>query len=153
MKYGSKNCTRLVGLAVVAAMPLATSPTFATDAATQMSNSKPMTATAGYSFELAGPPRSRGAGKSVVAVKLMHEGKPVTGAVVIQTRADMGPMGMAAMTAPITSMGEGPPGTYQFEVDNGPVWKKPDNWALSFGAKVQGVAQTVTGSITVKLMP
>jgi hypothetical protein len=153
MKYGNKNCMRLINLAVAAAMPLAITPTFAADVARQMSSSKPMAATAGYNFELAGPPQSGGAGKSVVAVKLMHEGKPVTGAVVIQTRADMGPMGMAAMTAPITSMGEGPPGTYRFEVDNGPVWKKPDNWALSFGAKVQGVAQTVTGSITVKLMP
>lgn len=152
MKYSGKNCIRLVSLVVAAAMPLAATPTFAADAAMQMSSSKPM-ATAGYRFELAGPPQSGGAGKSVVAVKLLHDGKPVTGAVVIQTRADMGPMGMAAMTAPITSMGEGPPGTYRFEVDNGPVWKKPDNWALSFGAKVQGVAQTVTGTITVKLMP
>jgi hypothetical protein len=60
---------------------------------------------------------------------------------------------MAAMTAPITPLGEQPPGTYRFEVDNGQVWKKPDNWALSFGAKVQGVAQTVTGSVTVQLKP
>lgn len=153
MKYSSKNCMRLVSLAAAAAMPLATTPTFAADAALQMSSSKPMAVTAGYSFELAGPPQSGGAGKSVIAVKLVHDGKPVTGAVIIRTRADMGPMGMAAMTAPVISMGEGPPGTYRFEVDNGPVWKKPDNWALSFGAKVQGVAQTVTGSITVKLMP
>ncbi len=33
-------------------------------------------------------------------------------------------------------------------LENGPVWKKPDNWALSFSAKVQGVTQTVTGSVT-----
>lgn len=153
MKYSGKNCIRLGSLVVAAAMPLAATPTFAADAAMQMNNPKAMTAMAGYRFELAGPPQSAGAGKNFVAVKLLHDGKPVVGAVVIQTRADMGPMGMAAMTAPITSIGEGPPGTYRFEVDNGPVWKKPDNWALSFAAKVQGVAQTVTGSITVKLMP
>jgi hypothetical protein len=50
-------------------------------------------------------------------------------------------------------MGEKPPGIYRFEVSNGPVWNKPDNWALSFSAKVQGVAQTVSGSVTVKLAP
>jgi hypothetical protein len=29
--------------------------------------------------------------------------------------------------APITFMGEQPPGTYRLEVTNGPVWEKPDN--------------------------
>lgn len=110
-------------------------------------------AKAGYRFELAGPVKPAGGGKSIVAVRLMHDGKPVTGAVIIQSRADMGPMGMKNMTAPIKSMGEKPPGTYIFEIANGPVWKKPDDWALSFGAKVQGVAQTVNGNLTVKLAP
>jgi hypothetical protein len=127
--------------------------TFAADMGGQMDNPNATAPTAGYRFELAGPPQSAGSGKSIVSVRLLHDGKPVIGAVVIQSRADMGPMGMAAMTAPITLLGEQTPGTYRFEVDNGPVWKKPDNWALSFGAKVQGVAQTVTGGITVKLMP
>ena len=110
-------------------------------------------ATAGYRFELAGPAKPAGGGKSIVAIRLMHEGKPVTGAIIIQSRADMSPMGMKNMTAPIKSMGEKPPGTYLFEIANGPVWKKPDDWALSFGAKVQGVAQTVSGNVTVKLVP
>ncbi|MES2255517.1 MAG: FixH family protein [Pseudomonadota bacterium] len=153
MKYSKKNCVSLVSLAVAAAMPLATTPTFAAKTAMQMSNAKPMMATAGYSFELAGPPLSAGAGESYITVKLLHDGKPVTGAIVIQSRADMGPIGMAGMTAPIKPLGEQPPGIYRFEVDNGPVWKKPDNWALTFGAKVQGAAQTVTGSVTVQLRP
>lgn len=106
-----------------------------------------------YRFELAGPATAEGGGKSLVPVKLMHGGKPVTGAIIIQSRADMGPIGMADMTGPIKPLGEQPSGTYRFEVDNGSVWKKPDNWALSFDAKVQGVAQTVTGSVTVKLSP
>lgn len=118
-----------------------------------MKGSKPASATTGYSFQLAGPAKSAGGGKSVVAVRLMHDGKPVTGAIIIQSRADMGPINMAGMTAPIKSLGEKPPGTYSFEVSNGPVWNKPDDWALTFGAKVQGVAQTVTGSVTVKLSP
>ena len=118
-----------------------------------MKGAKPMASTAGYRFELAGPVKSAGAGKNVVAVRLMRDGKPVTGAIIIQSRADMGPMGMASMTAPIKPLGEKPPGTYSFEISNGQVWKKPDDWALKFGAKVQGVAQTVTGTVTVKLLP
>jgi hypothetical protein len=117
-----------------------------------MKGSKPSAITSGYTFELASPAQTTD-GKSIVAVRLVHDGKPVTGAVIIQSRADMGPIGMASMTAPIKPLGEKPPGTYRFEVTNGPVWKKPDNWALSFGAKVQGVAQTVSGSVTVKLNP
>ncbi len=127
-------------------------PTFAADNMA-MSGPKSPAATAGYHFELAGPAKSAGAGKNSVSVRLVHEGKAVTGAIIIQSRADMGPMGMASMTALIKSLGEKPPGTYSFEVSNGPVWNKPDNWALSFGAKVQGEAQTVTGSLTVALKP
>ena len=117
-----------------------------------MKSPKPTAGASGYTFELAGPVRSAG-GKSVVSVRLVHDGKPVPGAIVIQSRADMGPIGMAGMTAPIKPLGEKPPGTYRFEVTTGPVWKKPDNWALSFDAKVQGVTQTVSGSVTVKLNP
>ena len=118
-----------------------------------MKGPKSAAMTSGYTFELAGSAQSTGGGKSIVAVRLMREGKPVTGAIIIQSRIDMGPMGMASMTAPIKPLGEKPPGTYRFEVTNGPVWKKPDNWALSFSAKVQGVAQTVNGGVTVKLNP
>lgn len=110
-------------------------------------------ATGDYRFELASPAQPAGSGKSIVSVRLVHGGKPVKGAIIIQSRADMGPIGMAGMTAPIKPLGEQPPGTYRFEIENGAVWKKPDNWALSFSAKVQGVAQTVTGSVTVKLSP
>jgi len=136
------------------ALLLFTMPAFADDMKNMsMSGPKPAAMAAGYQFALAGPPKSAGAGKSIVAVKLLHDGKPVSGAIVIQSQADMGPIGMAAMTAPIKPLGEKPPGTYSFEIDNGPVWRKPDNWALSFSAKVQGVAQTVTGGVTVKLQP
>src|SRR5882757_7338323 len=48
-----------------------------------------------YRFELAGNPQAAG-GKSIIAVKLTHttDGKPIAGAILIQTRADMGPDGM-----------------------------------------------------------
>ena len=128
-------------------------PSFAADdMGMAMKSPKPMATTTGYHFELAGPAKSSG-GKSVVAIQLLHDGKPVSGAIIIQSRADMGPINMAGMTAPIKALGEKPPGTYSFEVSNGPVWNKPDNWALTFAAKVQGVAQTVSGSVTVKLTP
>jgi hypothetical protein len=110
-------------------------------------------ATPGYQFVLAGPPQSVSQGNRIVAIHLTHDGKPVTGAIIIQSRADMGPINMAAMTAPIKYLNEQPSGTYRFEITNGPVWKKPDNWAVSFGAKVQGIAQTVSGGVTVKLQP
>ena len=118
-----------------------------------MSNPNTVRSKSDYRFALSWPPRSGGPGKSVVSVQLLRNGKPVTGAIIIQSRADMGPIGMAGMTAPIKALGEQPPGTYRFEVSNGSVWQKADNWSLSFGAKVQGVSQTVTGNVTVKLTP
>jgi hypothetical protein len=147
--------TKLHAIVFTAALALSYSAVSAQDNMGGMAikASKPTTASTGYLFELAGPAKSAGGGKSIVAVKLMHDGKPVTGAIVIQSRADMGPINMASMTAPIKPLGEKPPGTYSFEIGNGPVWNKPDNWALSFGAKVQGVAQTVTGGVIVKLSP
>ena len=132
----------------------ATAPAFAQDSmGMAMKGPKPAPATAGYSFDLGGPAKAIGGGKNVVAVRLMHDSKPVTGAIIIQTRADMSPMGMASMKAPIKPLGEKQPGTYSFEVANGSLWKKPDDWAITLSAKVQGVAQTVTGTVTVKLSP
>lgn len=122
-------------------------------AAAPMTYAAPETSDAHYRFELAGPPEPAGADKNIVFIKLLHDGNPVTGAIVIQSKADMSPIGMAGMTATIKALGEKPPGTYRFEVNNGSVWRKPDNWSLTFGAKVQGVAPTVTGSVMVKLTP
>lgn len=108
-----------------------------------------------YSFELAGVSQKSGNGVSIVSVRLIHmpDKKPVSGAIMIETRADMGPIGMAAMTAPVKAMPEQPAGTYRFEIRNGPVWNKPDNWAVTLAAKVQGEPETVHGSVTVKLEP
>jgi hypothetical protein len=148
-----KNHPRLIGLAIATALSFGASSGIAWAADMAMKGPKAAAATAGYQYELAGPAKSAGGGKSIVAVRLMHDGKPVQGALIIQSRADMGPINMASMTAPIKALGEKPPGTYSFEVSNGPVWNKPDNWALTFAVKVQGVAQTVSGSVIVKLTP
>ena len=145
---------RILFISATALLLFASMPVLADNTGMSMSGPKPaMAATGDYRFELAGPVQSEGAGKSLVSIRLVHSGKPVVGAIIIQSRADMGPIGMAGMTAPIKPLGEQPPGTYRFEVENGAVWKKPDDWALSFSAKVQGVTQTVTGSVTVKLTP
>ena len=108
-----------------------------------------------YRFELAGNPKKGGSATSVVSVKLVHlpDGKSVSGAIVIQSKADMGPIGMATMTAPVKALPEQPAGTYRFEIQNGAMWKKPDNWALTLDAKVQGEPETVHSSVVVKLEP
>lgn len=142
-------------LVVVSAALLlnATIPALAVGMDTPIGSPTAMASNTAYRFELSGPSKPGSPGKSIVSVRLVHGGQPVAGAIIIQSRADMGPIGMAGMTAPIKSLGEQPPGTYRFEVGNGSIWQKADNWSLTFGAKVQGVPQTVTGSITVKLTP
>ena len=101
-----------------------------------------------YRFEMIGTPAAAN-GKSIVQLRLVHvpDKKPVTGAVVFETKADMGPDGMPTMTAPAKVLPETTPGVYRIEV-------QPDmagNWAISVAAKVQGETETVRGSITAKL--
>jgi hypothetical protein len=100
-----------------------------------------------YRFELVGKPQPA-RGKSVVSVRIVHvpDNKPVTDAVVFETRADMGPAGMPTMTAPIKAA---PPqnGVYRFEVEPA----MAGTWAITLAAKVQGEADSVRGSITADL--
>lgn len=101
-----------------------------------------------YRFELAGAPQAAAGGKSIVGVRLTHtpDNKPIEGAIIIQSRADMGPDGMKEMTAPIKAL---PPeaGVYRFEIEPG----MGGNWMLTLAAKVQGEAETVRGNVTVNL--
>ena len=55
--------------------------------------------------------------------------KPVPGAVIIQTRADMGPDGMNEMTAPVKALPPKEPGVYLFEVEPG----MAGGWMLTLG--------------------
>lgn len=102
-----------------------------------------------YRFELAGQPQPAPGGKSVVPVRLVHvpDGKPVAGAVVFESKADMGPMGMPTMTAPIKAMAPSSGGIYRFEVAPA----MAGTFAITLAAKVQGEAETVRGSVTTKL--
>lgn len=102
-----------------------------------------------YRFELVGKPQPTRGGKSVIAVRLVHvpDNKPVPGAVVFETKADMGPAGMPTMTAPIKAVPPAQGGVYRFEVEPG----MAGAWAVTLAAKVQGEAETVRGSVTAEL--
>jgi hypothetical protein len=102
-----------------------------------------------YRFETVGQAEKTGK-STVVKVRLVRvpDGKPVDGAVIIQTRFDMGPDGMAEMTAPAKVAGPaGEPGVYRVET------KPPmaGQWALTLSAKIQGEPETVKGAVTVPI--
>lgn len=79
-----------------------------------------------------------------VAVRLVHKptGKPVSDAVIIRTRIDMAPDGMADMVSSVTPLPPSEPGTYAFKAD-----LTPGRWLFSVAAKVQGEPETVVGKI------
>src|SRR5262245_61057216 len=84
----------------------------------------------------------------VISVRLKHKttGKPVTDAVIAQTRIDMGPDGMGEMASPVTPVPSNEPGVYSFKTD----LSMQGRWLLTVSAKVQGEQETVTGKITFK---
>jgi hypothetical protein len=82
----------------------------------------------------------------VVSVRLKHKpsGKPVTDAVVVQSRIDMAPEGMAEMASPLTPVPSSEPGVYSFKTE----LSMAGQWLLSIAAKVQGEPETVVGKVT-----
>jgi hypothetical protein len=82
----------------------------------------------------------------VVSVRLKHKatGKPVTEAVIVQTRIDMSPDAMGEMASPLTPVPSNEPGVYSFKTD----LSMQGRWLLSIAAKVQGEPETVVGKIT-----
>ena len=98
-----------------------------------------------YQFELVDQTVQAGPDK-VITVRLMNTktGKPVPDAVIFATRLDMTPDGMQEMATKITPMPGTEPGTYRFKATFGMAGR----WQLSLGAKVQGEADTVRGSVT-----
>lgn len=104
-------------------------------------------ATTDYKFDLVGKPQLS-KGKDVVQVRLVHvaDGKPVPDAVIFESKADMGPEGMATMGAPVKALAA-KDGVYSFEVDPG----MAGTWALHLAAKVQGEPETVRGTVNAAL--
>jgi len=82
----------------------------------------------------------------VVSVRLKHKAtsKPVTDAVIVQSRIDMSPDAMGEMASPLTPVPSNEPGVYSFKTD----LSMQGRWLLSIAAKVQGEAETVVGKIT-----
>ncbi len=99
-----------------------------------------------YRFELVGSPVKSGKA-TLITVRLVHvpDGKPIPGAIIIQTKLDMGPEGMASMTAPAKASAAPEAGIYQVEAEP----EMGGNWALHVSAKVQGERDTVSGTIAV----
>jgi hypothetical protein len=87
-------------------------------------------------------------GDAVVAVRLIHKptGKPVSDAVLVSTRIDMAPDGMAEMASPLTPLPKQEAGVYAFKTK----LSMEGRWMLSIAAKVQGEPETVSGKITFK---
>jgi hypothetical protein len=83
---------------------------------------------------------------AIVSVRLKHKGtgKPVTDAVIIRSRIDMAPDGMADMASPLTPVPSTEPGVYSFKTE----LSMAGRWLLSIAAKVQGELDTVVGKIT-----
>ena len=83
-----------------------------------------------------------------VAVRLVHKPtkKPVTDAVIISTRIDMGPEGMKEMISPLTPTPSAEPGVYAFKTELSMVGR----WLFSISAKVQGEPATVTSNVIFK---
>lgn len=72
-------------------------------------------------------------------------GNLVDDAVIFESRFDMSPDAMGAMTAPAEAQGSPSPGVYRFKVSP----TMAGRWALTLSAKVQGVDETVTGVVVV----
>jgi hypothetical protein len=103
-----------------------------------------LAAAADYRFELA-QAQPAGPGKTDLTVRLIHvpDKKPVAGAVLFETKADMTPEGMVDMSGTVTPVPADQPGLYRFQVETGMAGK----WQLSLGAKVQGETATVRGTV------
>ena len=84
----------------------------------------------------------------VIAVRLLHKptGKLVTDAVIIRTRVDIAPDGMADMESPVSPVPASEPGVYAFKTD----LSMAGRWLLTVAAKVQGEPETIVGKVIIK---
>lgn len=80
-----------------------------------------------------------------VAVRLVHvpTGKPVANAIMLPAKAEMPMAGMAPMATKVSGGKPDGAGAYGFTAD----FSMAGTWFLKLAAKVQGEADTVTGSV------
>jgi hypothetical protein len=85
--------------------------------------------------------------KAIISVRLVNKvsRKPVTDAVILQTRLDMSPDNMADMTTKVAPLAPVEPGVYRFQAD----LSMGGRWALKLAAKVPGEQETVRGEVVV----
>lgn len=105
-------------------------------------------AAADYAFELVKAELPKGDSVPVL-VRLINKktGKPVEGAIIIRSRLDMAPEGMAEHAAGIKATPSEQPGVYAFKAE----LSMEGRWQLSLAAKVQGEPETVVGKIIIKV--
>ncbi len=99
-----------------------------------------------YRFEFDGQSVKAGSA-ATFKIRLVHvpDGKPVAGAIIIQTKFDMGPDGMADMGSLAKAAATAEPGVYVVAAQPSMGGK----WALTLAAKVQGETETVRGTVVV----
>jgi len=80
-----------------------------------------------------------------IAVRLIHlpSKKPVTDAIIIQSKLEMPMQGMAPMATKVSPKGTDGQGVYSFVGD----LSMAGPWTLNLAAKVQGESGTVTGAV------
>ncbi len=112
-----------------------------------LAGSAAFAAASDYTFEPVNAEMKKG-DDVTVAVRLTNKvtGKPVPDAVIIRTRVDMAPDGMAEMQSPVSPLPAKDPGVYAFKTD----LPMAGRYQLTLSAKVQGEAETVTGKVVIK---
>jgi hypothetical protein len=100
-----------------------------------------------YEFQLADKSVKPGPDR-IITVRLVNRktGKPVPDAVIVATRLDMAPDGMADMSTTIAGEPGGEPGTYRFKAKV----TMAGGWRLSLAAKVQGEEGTLDNKLVIK---
>jgi hypothetical protein len=82
------------------------------------------------------------------AVKIIDKrtGKPVPYAVIFETRLDMAPDGMEAMTSKVDELPASEPGVYRFKLN----LSMAGGWRFKMAAKIQGEEETAQGEVILK---
>ena len=103
-----------------------------------------LAAAADYAFEPVKAELPKGDSVPVL-IRLINKktGKPVDGAIIIRSRLDMAPEGMAEHATGIKTAPSEQPGVYAFKAE----LSMEGRWQLSLAAKVQGEPETVVGKV------